>query len=227
MKRLALALCIIGAATCARAELHTFTDTQGRTIQAELLSVKDNQIRVRREDGQVFTLPFDSLVKEDITYIATWRRQHVEVKLHFTASPFHVTAEHRNTEAIQTTTEKAGYSITLFNDAADAASDFKVDYILFYTEGEWGGGQASDLPLKRKSGNIPIALLEGGKSVILKTDPVTLRKSKYNPDWGYDNSKYNKWGDDLAGVWVRVSLNGKVVSEFVSSERIKKAGWKP
>lgn len=38
------------------AELHTFTDAQGRLLKGELVSILGDQVTIKREDGQVFTV---------------------------------------------------------------------------------------------------------------------------------------------------------------------------
>lgn len=47
----------------------TFTDTQNRTIEAELISVEDGVVRVRRSDGREFSIPIKNLSQADQDYI--------------------------------------------------------------------------------------------------------------------------------------------------------------
>lgn len=57
-----------GTATATAEELRVFTDKSGRTLKAEFVSFKDDQVTMKREDGQVFTLSADTFSAEDNLY---------------------------------------------------------------------------------------------------------------------------------------------------------------
>lgn len=57
--KLIIALCAAVLAATLPAE--TLTDTQGRSIEVEILEVSDDSVKVRRSDGYVFDIPFSSL----------------------------------------------------------------------------------------------------------------------------------------------------------------------
>ena len=50
----------------------TFTDRTGRKLEAEIVAKQGDQIRVRRADGQEFTLAAASLSPADQEYVKTW-----------------------------------------------------------------------------------------------------------------------------------------------------------
>lgn len=52
-----------------RIEYRTFTDTQGRTIQARVLDHDDHQVRIEREDGSIFTIEMSTLSEADQAYV--------------------------------------------------------------------------------------------------------------------------------------------------------------
>ncbi|MBK8037618.1 MAG: hypothetical protein IPK22_10835 [Verrucomicrobiaceae bacterium] len=51
----------------------TFTDNAGRKVEAELVAVENDTIRIRRADGQVFTLPLATLSAADQTFVQQWK----------------------------------------------------------------------------------------------------------------------------------------------------------
>ena len=59
-------LALIGAPLAAR----TWTDTQGRTVEAEFLRAADGNVTIRREDGMVFTLSLEQLSPADREFVA-------------------------------------------------------------------------------------------------------------------------------------------------------------
>lgn len=57
-----------------RSAERTFTDTSGRTLVAELKSVDEDKITIRRSDGRVFTLALEKLSAEDRAHVQEWSR---------------------------------------------------------------------------------------------------------------------------------------------------------
>jgi hypothetical protein len=51
----------------------TFTDNAGRKVEAELVAVENDTIRIRRADGQVFTLPLATLSAADQAFVQQWK----------------------------------------------------------------------------------------------------------------------------------------------------------
>jgi hypothetical protein len=71
MKARALLLCFVLTLTPAFAR--TFTDNAGRKVEAELVAVENDTIRIRRADGQVFTLPLATLSAADQAFATQWK----------------------------------------------------------------------------------------------------------------------------------------------------------
>jgi len=53
----------------------TLTDTEGRTIQASIVEVTDNGVKIRRADGLVTTIPLSMLSAEDVAFCNYLREQ--------------------------------------------------------------------------------------------------------------------------------------------------------
>jgi hypothetical protein len=64
-----LSLLLLLPCTC-RAEMHVFTDTEGRKITAEPLDSGPGWINVKRADGHKFLLTLDKLSEEDKAWLA-------------------------------------------------------------------------------------------------------------------------------------------------------------
>jgi hypothetical protein len=61
------------ASTSAWAQQHTFTDVNGQTFSAQVLSVKNGEVVIRRGDGKVYSLELDTLSSADRKFVATWK----------------------------------------------------------------------------------------------------------------------------------------------------------
>ncbi len=67
---LALLTCLLAPRTLA-GEFQTFTDVQGRTIEARLLEITTDAIRIQRKDRSEFAIPLNHLAEADRARIAT------------------------------------------------------------------------------------------------------------------------------------------------------------
>lgn len=54
-------------------EFRTFTNTAGKSLQAKVTALSDDQVTIQLENGQDFTIPVDSLSAEDQAYLAEWK----------------------------------------------------------------------------------------------------------------------------------------------------------
>lgn len=64
--------------------IQTLTDTQGRTIQAEIVEVMASNVKIRRTDGLETTIPLNMLSEKDVVFCNYLREQAKEEEV---ASP--------------------------------------------------------------------------------------------------------------------------------------------
>jgi len=63
-------ICVVCIALTALGEMRTWTDVSGKhTIEAELVSLAGDKVKLRREDGQEITLPLARLSEDDRAYL--------------------------------------------------------------------------------------------------------------------------------------------------------------
>jgi len=67
------AVFLASTASLAGAEVRTFTDTRGATVQAAVLSVEDGEVTLRVR-GKVYTLPLSRFSEADREYLSGWDR---------------------------------------------------------------------------------------------------------------------------------------------------------
>ncbi len=73
MRRLLILIAIACSLSgVAPAEQRTWTSADGRTIEAELISRTENEVKIRR-DGRDFTLPLSALSEQDRLFVAAWK----------------------------------------------------------------------------------------------------------------------------------------------------------
>lgn len=57
------------------AEARTFTNTEGKSIEAEIVGVASGKVSLKMKNGKVYTLPFAKLSEADQTYIKEWHKK--------------------------------------------------------------------------------------------------------------------------------------------------------
>lgn len=70
-----LASLIFGSALIAE-DLRTFTDIQGRTMEATVLNCGAQNVTIQRVDGQEFTFPIERLCEADREYLSNYVQKH-------------------------------------------------------------------------------------------------------------------------------------------------------
>lgn len=54
--------------------MRTFTNLEGKTMQARVLSYENGQVKIQRADGATFTLSADTLTEPDRNFLGEWKR---------------------------------------------------------------------------------------------------------------------------------------------------------
>lgn len=60
------------------AEMHTFTDVQGRKLKAEIVAVDDSAVTIKLGNGRNSKIARDKLSDEDQDYVSEWQKDHEE-----------------------------------------------------------------------------------------------------------------------------------------------------
>jgi hypothetical protein len=222
MKRLVATLILF--AGILHAEPRAFTDQFGRSITAELMSVDGDQIRIRRDDGQIFTLSASKLTEDDQQYIKTWAASSPS------ASPSEKTATVKatpdpkklvvglsrakfNTRVITKFDtyvhkhEDWGYSIQLTNQNLGPLQNVRVEYNLFART----FSDSSSPNLINGSKNFDALASRASQTFRTTTAEVCKTKDTY---FGMNS------GGEMRGIWYRIYVDGELLIEQSSPESL-------
>lgn len=207
-----------------QAEPRTFTDLFGRAITAELISVDGDQIRIRRDDGQTFTLATSKLTEADQKYIKDW------VASQPSTSP---TSEKTDTKTLpdpkkivvnlsrakfntriitkyETYVHKHedwGYSIQLTNQNLGALQKLRIEYNLFART--YADSSSPTLITGAKN----IATLASRGSDVFRTGSAEVCKTK-------DTYFGNNGGGEMRGIWLRIYIDDQLLIEQSSPDSL-------
>lgn len=229
---LALTLTLVLAPLLSRAETFTLTDKQGRSIKADVISVADNQVKIKRDDGQTFDLAINTLSEDDQKKLKDWAAKDATripasaLKIELNRGVFKT--DKKDKDGMTLTQEKWGYNITVTNQSAKPIPTLTLKYVLF-VKPDLGPGKDDENPkLKRSIGTADIAGIQPLSKVELRTDSIDIYKQKLKPGYVWRGAGGTEMiRDTLCGVWLRVYAGDELVSETCVPESLMKTEKSP
>ncbi|MFH1499015.1 MAG: hypothetical protein ABII82_14455 [Verrucomicrobiota bacterium] len=224
-----LVLAPVAFLSALRAEPRTFTDQEGRTIVAEIVSATDRTVKIRRDDGRVFEVPVMTFVLEDRKYIEAWLKeqsvQAAPLRLRVEVSQSKKTVGRSEGISSNTRMLEAGYRILIKNESAGPLDNLKIDYRVFKFDDRVGLDDRKR-SLQKISGTIgKVSVPRFGQNEFT-TKGINLTVHQLKPNWSYIGGADPRTADSLAGIWLRlIDGSGEVIHEYASSDKLMEEGW--
>lgn len=226
LRRLACGLVLTALPLLADEEWRTLTDTQGRSLRAQFISATDDEVTIRREDGQTFTLKVAQLSTADQKAVREFAKKPQPIPagaLIAEMSRGKFATEKVDSDVIlttgaivkngrTTTTEKWGYNVTLQNKSAVPISGLRAEYRLFATvdsvhEKEDQGA------LKKKAYTTKIDTIPVHDRVSFRTETINASKMHYNGNIVSAKTGDSTSRETLVGIWIRIYRGDELVME--------------
>lgn len=196
------------------AEPRTFTSPDGRTLQAEIESATPDKVTLKLLNGPTLVVEVSRFSEPDQVYITEWRKANPEtIKYGFVAN---YTKEKGSTEKsrrgnVQVTTENWLCNVELTNKSGQTLEGVKVDYEIYYTL-TYGPKPES----RKKTGTLQVPSIKSLEKVTLKTSAVQLETRKLDGGFYFGDGTRARTKDEIDGVYLKVSHNGKMVYDWAS-----------
>jgi hypothetical protein len=221
-------ICLVSTAIFA--EERTFTDDQGRTIKAEPMGFRGENVVLKR-NGQMIQWPVKKLSQNDQAFLAEWRtsaKANSVIQLQIwdkkgigrkgvlnadKLSPY----PGKNIPLLKEVEEKGDYrhyEIDVYNNSAVDEENLKVAYVLFVI--------TPDRRVVGEKGEQLIELLGAGKRKTITTGGITYTRTKTTSttiSTGFFGrlqvgSKTDRSKETFGGAWVKVfNSDGAVIGE--------------
>jgi hypothetical protein len=231
-----LTVCLSAALLATRllaadADLHDFTDQQGRTLKAEIINVIGQEVSLQRADGENFKVKISIFSSADQDFIRQWAlKEAADAKgdaLTFVTS----TLDSNNTtsQSSNQTIQRwlAGFKVTLTNQSSMELQKLHVDYQLFKHEAIPGAADPSTDPVNRTAGSFTLDLVPPNGDQTFVTTKIPLSSYALNAGYTWASGANRMVSDDLLGIWLRVYAdNGDLIQEWCSRPGLmKKEKW--
>jgi transposase len=223
------------AAVSSAEEMKTLTDQEGRSIRAEVIAVEGEQVRIRREDGQVFNLPMARLSEASGKELREWAKEQaakpqplppgafqvqmsrVRFSAESTESDVKLTSGDTVKNGRVTTEEKWGFSFMLTNRTSAPLTGLRAEYLLFATmddvhkEGKKEG-------LRRVRHNARLEDLPAQGRMDFRTESVSAFKMRYKGNIVSAKTGESSSRETLHGIWIKMYRGDELIYEAASPE---------
>ena len=219
------------------AETRTLTDTEGRSIRADVIAVEGEQVRIRRDDGQVFNLPMERLSETSRRELRAWAQEQASKPQPLPPGAFEVqmsrvrfSAETRESdvklttgETIKngrvTTEEKWGYSFMLTNRSNAPLTGLRAEYLLFATKDDvHKEGKKEGLRSARHRARLDDMPAQG--RLDFRTESVSAFKMRYKGNIVSAKTGDSSSRETLHGIWIKIYRGEELIHEAASPERL-------
>ncbi len=213
------------------AEFRTFTDQQGRQMQAKVNQVSGGDVFIERRDGLATKVSIALFSEEDQAYIRQWAVNHAlqngAIEVRFSDEESDKTT--LSSGGIKTTKYDAHYEVILKNTTDDAIGNIRVEYLMLKFVDEMAAKKRSAGEIERKKGKVHLEQLPGRSEKRLATDSFSMRETELEPGWVWSGNEAGKARDSedrLEGIWVKVYVGEMLALEEARPKSlIRKEVW--
>lgn len=224
------------AASRLHAEQMTLTDKQGRSLKADVLEVSGGQVKLKRDDGQVFNLPLSTLADEDQKTLNAWAAKEAAkslppgaLQVELSRGIFKTEKRDRDVnlvggglvkDGMTITEEKWGYNVTLTNKTSRPLDNLRAEYRLFATVDNIHKKDDEE-GLKKKAYQSPVETIPALGRITFRTETVSAFKTKYNGNIVSAKTGDNNSRETLHGIWIRLYRGNELVYESAMPEKLR------
>lgn len=217
------------------AEPFTLTDNQGRSISADVLSVSGEQVKIKRSDGQVFTLGLSTLADADQKKLKEWASKEsakplppgaLQVELsrgNFKTEKRDMDVTLVNGDVVKNgrtvTEEKWGYSVMISNKTSQPLEKLRTEYRLFATIDDVHTKEKQGL--KKKSYRSVVEPIPELGRITFRTETVSAIKTKYNGNIVSAKSGESSSRETLRGIWIKIFRGDELVYENAMPDSLR------
>ncbi len=208
-------LCTVAA--CQTLAAREFTDTQGRKMEAEIVSVTGDTVALLRSgEKRPIGANISLFSVADQKFIREWGMANTKYSFEvaYTKKKLGEVKQRRyNTTYEQ---ETWVYKITLKNRQPTPVGDLRVDYWCFRKE---DSGKGKGVARVETSGSINVPAIAGSGVVTVDSAEIVLNKQKLDGGFYYVDGSSPQQSDAVGGLAVRIfDKNGREVHKWATKE---------
>lgn len=205
----AAVLCLLWTtADDAQAQARTFTDRDGRTLEAELVGVQGGNAVLKLPNGQTSGVPIERLSEEDQQFVRNWQAANPDFRVEISTTRERKERTGNNTRS----REMWVYRITVTNrSSAPVAEGLTLHYLQLVEHTDRMASARDRTELSRYSiGSIDLPEIEPLGSHTVETEPIAVEAE--NQAAGR-RSLGRRWSENLAALNVELRQGRRVIAK--------------
>lgn len=186
-------------------QARTFTSKDGRTIEANIETVRPPNVVLKRQDGKTFTMAVSKLSEKDIAYVKSWYEANPTISLDYRFEKQKLGSSGSKSRRKETW----AYKVTVSNRSTQALEGLSFHYEIFKEINDRYAKKRRYLSGKKGGKKEGMTLNAAGKLSFV-TDSITTESVNKKTE-SSTTITYEKWDEDLSGIILVVKHNGVVV----------------
>ena len=208
----------------------TFSDSQGREMNAKLIQVSGEDIYIERLDGLSTKVNISIFSKEDQEFIRDWDRKETikndAIKARFITDVEGKSRWDNNGSGIVRKTWKEGYKIELSNESQLDLKNIRIEYLVFKFEDAMAAQKRSEGEVRKISDETKIPTLRAGSTARVSTKKFPMLETKLAPGYKWESGGKETSEDEMRGIWIKVFVGEILATEASKPENLmRKESW--
>ncbi|MEM7146001.1 MAG: hypothetical protein AAF591_12765 [Verrucomicrobiota bacterium] len=211
--------------TATPSQARTFTDVNGRELDAEILHGNNETVTIKTSAGKNFTVPIVKFSAADQEYIKEWIKTNppkVSYDFDLDYDRERISKKESDDGIEETTTEEWVYVWEFANRSGAPIQDLELRYRVWITTDR--GMLKGQKDTFWEDGVVKAPALDDRDTATVRTKPITLIATDLNGGYYYGDGRDDKGADKLAGFAVKAFHHGEKVWEFRSDDKTAKEG---
>lgn len=218
----ALGLAALLLPLAAQAEPRTFTSTDGRSVEAEIVSGDAQTVTLKLANGQTLTTTLDRFSPADRKFISTWVKAN-PVKINYSFQVSYTKDKTGSTKqkngSVSVTVENWLCRIKVANRSGQDLEKLELDYTIFYEQ------MSDGRPVLRSSRDkIVLPSIRSNEELTTETKEIKLASTQLDGGFYYTDGSRARQKDTLAGLSLRFRHEGKEIFTWASQGMEGKTG---
>lgn len=197
-------------------EMVSLTNREGRSLQARILQVHEDNVQIQTSDGRLFTLDINTLNDESQRTVRAWQAQRL-----VDAGIFNFSFVRRNLEREVDRTRSnreqntsLQHVVTVTNTRAREFPKLEVRYMIFHFQPNLAA-QHRDAGTRTtfRATSILENIGQFGNATF-EMEPIEMRYHRLQSGWRYTSGGRKSARDTIEGIWIRLYENGLLVGEL-------------
>ena len=208
----------------------TFSDSQGREMNAKLTQVSGEDIYIERLDGLSTRVDISIFSKEDQEFIRDWDRKETlrndAIKARFITDVEDKSRWDNNGSGIVRKTWKEGYKIELSNESQLDLKNIRIEYLVFKFEDALAAQKRSEGEVRKISDETKFPTLKAGSIARVSTKKFPMLETKLAPGYKWESGGKETSKDEMRGIWIKVFVGEILATEASKPENLmRKESW--